>query len=158
MTKLGPAVNYKIVPEQGLSIIGSNSKNTAGDLYAIDINLALNTRMSRRNKRLFDLLLCAFLLLTLPLTIWFVHNKGGLLMNWLAVLVGRKTWVGYAPNANVDELPPIQEGVLSPLDRLRNRQVNPATINRLNLMYAKDYTVYEDIDIVQRGFLNLGRR
>lgn len=158
MTRLGSGVHYKIVPEQGLSIIGSNSKNTAGDLYAIDINLALNAKMSRRNKRLFDLLFCTFLLLTFPITIWLIRSKTGLLTNWLAVVIGQKTWVGYAHDANADELPAIQKGVLSPLDRLRNRQVNSSTISRLNLLYAKDYTVYEDLEITQRGFAHLGRR
>ena len=54
MTLLGSEINYKIVPEESLTIIGSSSKNTSGELYTIDIQFRIAHHMSRRNKRFVD--------------------------------------------------------------------------------------------------------
>lgn len=159
MTTLGQEINYKIMPPTSDSIIGSNSKNTAGDLYAIDINLAISMPMNRRNKRLLDLLVCLFTLLIYPLGAFFLFDPMQYIKNWWLVLFGRKTWVGYA---NVDEghknywLPPLKPGVLSPVFALKDRKVNDATKARLNLLYAKDYKVYQDVKIVFNSFRCLG--
>jgi len=45
-------VDYKIAPEDSLSIIGSNSINTAGDLYTVNINTITRVE-NKRNKRFF---------------------------------------------------------------------------------------------------------
>lgn len=97
MTRLGTGLDYKIVPRDAVSIIGSNSKNSAGDLYSIDIHLAMAEARHRRGKRLFDLGLALLVLLLWPLLALPVRQPIGLLRNALAVLVGRRTWVGYAP-------------------------------------------------------------
>jgi len=49
-------VDYKIAPEDSLSIIGSNSIHTRGDLYTVHIN-AVDKVANRRNKRLLDIVL-----------------------------------------------------------------------------------------------------
>ena len=58
-------VDYKIAPPESLSIIGSNSINTSGDLYVIDIN-TITKIPNRRNKRMLDLLLSFSLLAFYP--------------------------------------------------------------------------------------------
>ena len=64
MSHLGPSIEYRIVPEESLSIIGSSSKNSAGELYTIEIRFQIAHYMNRRNKRLLDLLLSVFFLNT----------------------------------------------------------------------------------------------
>lgn len=159
MVANGPDLNYKIVPEGSMSVIGSNSKNTAGDLYAIDVNLAIASTMNRRNKRLFDLAVCGVLLLTFPVKIFVVKNFGGLIKNWWSVLLGEKSWVGYAKsfagNGNY-VLPKIREGILSPVNALKEKKVNDVTRARLNLFYAKEYSVYSDMNILLKGIRDLG--
>lgn len=165
MTRLGPAIDYKIVPEESMSVIGSSSKNTAGELYTIDIQFHIAERSSVRNKRLTDILLCGFLLITLPLQLLIVRNKGGLIKNLISVFFGRKSWVGYAnsPSASY-KLPKIKTGVLSPLDRLNRIRTSSqdafnfdeSTINRLNFFYAKDYHPSVDMDIIWKGWRRLG--
>ncbi len=158
MTKLGTDLLYKIVPEKSLSIIGSNSKNTAGDLYTIDIRFNITSSMSRRNKRVLDLMFCFAFLLFLPVLIWFIRKKAGFIRNIFSVLFRRKTWVAYAsPGATSDNLPTLRTGVLSPLDGLRIGEINAATTRRLNVLYAKDYTVDRDLEIVWRGLKELGK-
>ncbi len=158
MTENGQEMSYKIVPANSTSIIGSNSKNTAGDLYAIDVNLAIASTMNRRNKRLFDLTVCLLLLLTSPIKIFVVKNFGGLIKNWWSVLRGRKSWVGYAAGSGNGSyvLPNIRPGVLSPVSALKNETVDDATRSRLNLLYAKEYSVYTDINILLKGIRDLG--
>ncbi|MFZ2897559.1 MAG: glycosyltransferase family 2 protein [Saprospiraceae bacterium] len=152
MTRLGPQIEYKILPGESLSIIGSSSKNTRGELYTVDIQFNIATPMSRRNKRLLDVLLSLALLLAFPLIFWRLRRKGELLANCFRVLAGRRTWVGYAPTAeNLQDLPPLRPGILNPTSGLRYSITDEPTIQRLNFFYAKDYRVGEDLEIFFRG-------
>ncbi|OWY19811.1 glycosyl transferase family 2 [Sphingobacteriales bacterium UPWRP_1] len=161
MIDIGQLPDYKIVPPESLSIIGSNSKNTAGDLYTIDINLNLNQPRYRRNKRLLDLCLCLLLLLAAPLALLLIPHRKQLLLNWLQVLLNQKTWVGYVPEpaaaAAANTLPKLQPAVLYPTDELPHKPYDAPTLQRLNLLYAKNYHPYADLDIVWQGWKWLGR-
>jgi len=158
MSRLGPAIDYKIVPKESVSIIGSSSKNTSGQLYTIDIQYNIAQPMSRRNKRVLDWLLAIGLLLSWPLQLFLVKHPLHLLRNIAAVLLGRRTWVGYAATKNHDiRLPKLRPGVLSPLDGLRLNDFDEPTRQRLNFLYAKDYQTSKDVDIVLRGWRGLGR-
>ncbi len=158
MTRLGPGLNYRIVPEESLSIIGSPSKNSAGELYTIQIRFNIASPLARRNKRLFDVLLALAVLPLWPLLAFFVSQPLGLLRNAFSVLAGKRTWVGYAsPQEDQRTLPPLRQGVLTPLDGLRLQTLNPQTIRRLDFLYAKDYSLSEDLELVWKGFRRLGR-
>jgi GT2 family glycosyltransferase len=158
MTRLGSELEYKIVPEESLSIIGSSSKNAAGELYTIDIQFRITQSMNRRNKRFIDISLALAFLITLPICIWFVNQKGRFISNIFQVLFGKKSWVGYAQAIEqMENLPKIKNGVLSPLDALKLKKVNAPTIQHLNFLYAKDYRASNDLDIIWKGFRNLGK-
>lgn len=151
-------IDYKIAPPASVSIIGSNSIDTAGDLYVLNVN-AITKEKNKRNKRLFDVVLAISLLLLLPLTIWFVANRAGLIRNIFSVLLKKKSWVGYHPvNTEVYlGLPVIQKGVLRTTYLLDTDEFGNEAIDRLNTLYAKDYTVAKDFEIVFRAFKNLGQ-
>lgn len=152
MTKLGPDHAYKIVPKESLSIIGSASKNSAGELYTIDIRFQIVQAGNRRNKRSMDILISIFLLLTTPFWILFVKQKSQMFRSIFEVLSNMKSWVSYIPTTEpMTTLPKIKAGVFSPLDALRVKKVNAPTIQRLNFLYAKDYTVQHDLDIIWKG-------
>ena len=158
MTKIGGSVEYKIVPEESLSIIGSRSKNTAGQLYTIEIQFDIIQPMHQRNKRFIDMVFSLFLLITFPISFLIIKRKFGFIKNLFAVLFRQKSWVGYYKNENLhQDLPKIRKGVLSPIDGLKNLKITDATIHRLNLLYAKDYSVYNDLEILKRGFRELGQ-
>lgn len=159
MTRLGPAVDYKIIPEESFSIIGSNSRDTPGELYTIDIKFAISQPLQRRNKRLLDFFFAAFLLATFPLQAMVIRRPGGLLRNAWDILIGRRSWVGYAPATDpATALPPLRPGVLSPLDELHIGNLDGPTVHRINFLYAKDFNVWRDWDILWRGYRKLGRR
>jgi GT2 family glycosyltransferase len=155
MTKIGNSVEYKIVPEESLSIIGSRSKNAAGELYTIDIEFSIVQPMHQRNKRFLDVIFSLILLISLPISIGFMEQKIGLIRNIFTVIFGKKSWVGYTKNHK--NLPRIRKSVLSPIDNLKLKNLSETTVQRLNLLYAKDYTVYNDLDIIKNGFRFLGR-
>lgn len=159
MSRLGSKIDYKIVPEESWSIIGSHSRNSAGDLYAIDINLNLSSPFCRRNKRFFDLAICISLLPMLPFLFFILKEKKNLLKNWARVLTGRMSWVGYVRTLkkNMEYLPSIKEGVLNPTDIHPARKLTADTKQRLNFLYAKDYSVSQDWEIFWRAFGLLGR-
>jgi GT2 family glycosyltransferase len=151
-------VDYKIAPPESLSIIGSNSINTSGDLYVIDIN-AITKIANRRNKRLLDLVVSFSLLLLYPFIFLFVRNPLGLLQNIFSVIFAVKSWVGYSELSDSERqrLPAIRKGVLNPFDAFRDEPVPGEAISRLNLMYARDYQIMNDLNIILKGFRELGR-
>ncbi len=156
MSRLGPGISYKIVPLESLSIIGSNSKDAAGELYTIEVRFRIAGRTAQRNKRMLDLGLTIGFLPLFPLLCLVVRHPGGFLRNMVAVAAGKKSWVGYAlPASGV--LPAIRPGVLSPPDALGHRKPDPPTLRRLDFHYAKDYSTGQDLEICFRGRRSLGR-
>lgn len=149
-------VDYKIAPPESMSIIGSNSIDTAGDLYVIDIN-SVSKPVNKRNKRVFDFGTSLLLLLTFPVVMWAQKNPFGFVGNIFAVLFGVKSWVGYASsndgNAN---LPKLRKGVLNPAEALPQEQRTEEISKRLNLLYAKDYKLANDFNVMRKAFRKLG--
>jgi GT2 family glycosyltransferase len=151
-------VDYKIAPPESLSIIGSNSINTSGDLYVIDIN-AITKISNRRNKRLLDILVCLTVGVFYPFVLFFVKKPLGVLRNILLILFGLKSWVGYCLKVTHDShhLPAIRKGVLTPADAFRNKDIPADAMSHLNLLYARDYKLTNDLNIIIKGFRSLGR-
>jgi GT2 family glycosyltransferase len=144
----------KIAPPESMSIIGSNYIHAAGDLYQIDIN-AINKNQNKKIKRSFDISFTILLLAFLWIEIWIVKNRKKLLENIFGVLSGRKSWVGYIPTLqNSKDLPPVKKGVLNPGMLFSGTQISETHINQLNILYAKDYSVWNDIELVA---LNLNK-
>jgi len=66
-------------------------------------------------------------------------------------LFGRKTWVGYcSPAGETQKLPKIRRGVYNPASYME-KDTDPDVLNQLNLLYARDYTVWKDAEIFFRS-------
>jgi len=150
--------DFKIAPEDSLSIIGSNSINTSGDLYTVDINSITSSR-NARNKRFLDIIASIALLILIPLNIFIIRNPIRLIRNIIMVGFGRRSWVGYKSDqtSELDKLPHIKRGVLTPEDAFRKKLLNPEITGKLNLIYARDYDFTTDLNIIFRGYRDLGR-
>lgn len=146
-------VEFKIAPPESLSIIGSNSIDTAGELYVIDIN-NLGRPENRRKKRILDLMVSTLLLVLSPLLIWFQEKKGRYFLNCFAVLFGYHTWVGYGKAERLD-LPEIKASVLTPVDGI-SEKLSTEQVNRMFLNYSKDYRSENDFRILLRNLRKLG--
>lgn len=147
MTNLGSDIDYKIVPEESLSIIGSSSKNSSGELYTIDIQYNITTPIQKRNKRAFDLITSFFMLLLSPLLIFWVRNKVNFFSHCFQVLFGKKTWVSYKKGTS-QSLPILKKGILTPIDGLKVSNLSDSTVSHLNFLYAKNYLPILDLEIV----------
>ena len=148
MSALGPRGTYRMVPEGGTTIIGSQGKNVRGELYTVDVRFALHDPLARRNKRLFDLLVCLVGVVLFP--VWlFAKQPRVFWRNVLPVLVGKKTWVGYASSNTERPLPSIRPGVRHTATGL---STDAATRARLDFLYAKNYRVGLDWGVLSRMF------
>lgn len=146
MSKLsGLEINFKIVPENGLVIIGSNSKNGPGELYTIDISFALEEKQVRRKKRIFDLAVVALLIVLLPFCLLFAKTRI-MLSQCFWVLLGTKTWIGYKGRPNSEGLPAIKTSVFYPLLAFENSSLE----SKINLAYARDYNAQKDAQLLWR--------
>lgn len=151
-------VDYKIAPPESLSIIGSNSINTAGDLYVIDINSISKTE-NRRNKRLFDITVSVLLLATCPVTAFFTRKPAGYLLNLIKIIIGIRSFSGYCNTQIRDfKLPRIRKGILNPADALPVSSLDEEALHRLNMLYARDYHVANEFRLLFRGFRELSRK
>lgn len=152
-------IEYKIAPPESLTIIGSNSINSSDDLYLIEFN-SLNKPASRRNKRLLDFLTAVLLIPLAPLVMPLEKRPFGLPVNILLVLTGYRSWVGYVPGIENGRhgLPSVRIGVLNPSDALREPVSDPEIVERLNMTYSRDYSIFKDLNIILRGVRELGRR
>jgi len=152
-------VDYKIAPAESLSIIGSNSINTSGDLFALELN-SIDKTANRRNKRFLDIVASITLLLSLPITIFLVKQPFYFILNIFQVLFARKTWVGYCNTTsdNTKRLPKLRTGVLNPASALHYKEIPDDTLDRLNLLYARDYKTKNDINLIFKGIRKLDNR
>ncbi len=149
-------VNFKIAPPESLFIIGSNSIDTFGDFYTVDIN-TINKTANKRNKRLYDLLATFVLTLSFPISFLYVKNPLGMLKNILYVIFNRKTWVGYNPKTDNSQLPSLKKSVLNPADMFKDKKLDHNTLFNLNTLYAKDFKLENDFRIMRKGFKELGK-
>lgn len=146
-------VSFKLAPPKGISLIGSNSIETAGDLYSIGQE-TLASHTNRRLKRLLDIVVSMVLLLTSPLWIMVGKHVSRTLKALVKVLVGAKTMVSYhVEDPSLYKLPKLKTGIFSPT---RNCPDETHATNT-NLLYAKSYSVALDFSIIARNIRMLIR-
>lgn len=149
----------RIAPPESLYIIGSKSINTSGDIYIVELDSIVDAH-NRRSKRFLDIMVSILLIPLIPVCVFIFRKPAGFLKNLILVLFGRRSWVGYDKMILPEtiNLPDIRQGVLHPTDVIREKNLNDGTIERLNLLYARDYKVTNDLNILFRGFRNMGRQ
>ncbi len=152
-----PNIDFKIAPPESLSLIGSNSINTAGDLYTLELN-SINKVINRRNKRSLDFISSIILLFSLPLSIFLIKKPFGYIQNIFKVMFAGSTWVGYChtKSHDSDKLPMLKPGILDPAVALNTKHLSDDTLDRLNLLYARDYKIKNDLNIILKGCRYLG--
>ncbi|MEA2107332.1 MAG: glycosyltransferase [Bacteroidota bacterium] len=152
-------VDFKIAQPETLSIIGSNSINTSGDLYSVEIN-SIARENNIRNKRFFDIMSSTIILIISPLLLLLSKNSFNLINNSFNVLLGFITWVGYYQDDKIktNHLPKIKDGILSPVILVNKTDPNQTVFNNANMIYAKNYIVWNDLRILLKGINQLDRK
>jgi len=144
-------IEFKIAPEDTDFVIGSNTINSPDQIYTLNLN-ALNRNPDRRNRRLMNLFICLLFVPMLPILV-VINHPVYFLKNWISVFRGRKSWVGFTPLRVQTTIH--YPGVLYTSDNLPLRKNLPDDfIGKINLQYARDFSVWNDFVLV---FSHLGR-
>ena len=150
------SVRFRIYNADGGFFIASHSANNAGDLILFNMN-AISLPENRRRKRMLDVTVSIVGLLLSPLILPFVRSGKFYFSNIFRVLRGNQTWVGYAAEdaENDIELPFLLPGVLTCADvpALSGYGVD---VKKINTLYAKDYRIGNDLEIIRRNISKLG--
>ena len=67
--------------------------------------------------------------------------------------MGEKTWIGYGNCKQNLKLPKIKKGVFSILDL--DKKIEEDTIEKINIIYAKDYNLILETKILIKKLFNL---
>ena len=150
-------IDYKIAQPDAEFIIGSNSIDTGGEMYVLNLN-ALNNPGSLRSKRLVDVVVSTLLIIAFPIITFWFKNKKDFLANLLDVLFAKKTLVGFCENEkkNDAQLPQLKKGLLNFMDDFD--KLSPANIDKVNLIYARDYNLLKDLKLIAKHWRKLDRR
>jgi hypothetical protein len=150
---LGKQTEYKIINPGSDVIIGSNSKNTAGDIYADETAYALSNPLTLRKKRLMDFSVAVLSLLLFPIMIIAVRNAGTFFSSCIEVIKGKKTWIGYCGTTNdFEALPKIPHAVFA-IDKAKNTDAGNRALE-LNKLYAKRYKVSDDLFLLMKMLIS----
>jgi GT2 family glycosyltransferase len=147
---------FKIAQPDTTFLIGSNSIESAGDLYVLNLN-SISKSENKRLKRIVDVLFSTILLFLSPLFVWFYSHKTKFIQNLLAVLLSKKSFVGYQLD-QADEtaqfvLPNLKKGVLPVQNWLASHKSFPS--DKLNVLYARDYSPLIDLKIIFQNLFKL---
>lgn len=149
-------LRYKFHAKSSGSIISSDSKDEAGDYLAMEKAFVLAQPISRRNKKLWDVLYCLLFLISFPLHLILQKKPVSFFKNVFLVFSGQKTWVSYS--CHQKQLPPLQQGILTPtgLPNALNH-LPQGSLEKIDYWYAKDYSISSDISLIWRHYKYLGQ-
>lgn len=152
-------IEFKIVPDESNYVIGSSSSTKNGDLYTVDIELSITKSTHIRSKRLFDMISAFAFLVLSPLLIFVVKKPIGFFRNTFKVLLGKKSWVGFKQpeKINISKVKPGIFNAATLIDKEELSSLDESAVHRLDMLYAKDYNVATDLDIVLKNIRQLGR-
>ncbi|HLP50570.1 MAG TPA: glycosyltransferase [Chitinophagales bacterium] len=157
ITECGNRIDYKILNQGSDALIGSNSKDSAGDLYVAEKSYALFKPENLRSKRVFDFATALLMLPLLPVNVFVIKNFGNFISNWLSVLSGKKSWVGFSAGANLSKFPNAKAGILHPADSLKGLNLTKEDLLEAELNYARHYSVNDDVSLLVKNYSSLGK-
>ena len=150
-----PGLSYKIVPPGvdyliGPAVIHASSHDQAAFF-------TLDQKDVKFKKRLFDVFGSLVLTVLFPLTFWSYRNPFRAFANIWNVLIGKYHLVGYIDD-DPKGLPKLKKGVLNMLHRVKFNASSNEHSEGLDRHYARSYSTELDMEILLKGFRNLGRQ
>ncbi len=151
MINLDTKLSFKIAGDESLSILGSKSSNTAGEIYDVDLHYNLNSEYHIHIKRVLDVLVSILGIVLFPILI--VINKFrvlAVLQSLFQTLVGVKTWVGYVGvTKDFQNYPILREGIF------HNTVATNANARETNRRYAKNHNIWIDLEVILKNIHNI---
>lgn len=156
MQELPKSIKVKIHAAGSQSLVGSHSKNISGEAVTDEQTFNLDNPHRLRLKRLTDVCVALLFIFTFPIHLILVKHPLGLLYNSFAVLLGNKTWIGYA--ATGAGLPVLRPGVVASngVPVKKQKALSFDSLYLLDFWYARDFVAVNDVQILRRAYKNLG--
>ncbi|MFT6002228.1 MAG: hypothetical protein ACI95T_000987, partial [Flavobacteriales bacterium] len=148
-------IQFKLAHTQDMFVLGSTDLNTSGELHTIKVK-GIESAENRKIKRLLDVVIALKCIAFSPILFWFQKEKKSYFSNVIAVLFGKKSMVGYFGKSK-ENLPLIKNGILS-LKNSFDLDFEKVNTDKLNRVYAKDYSIYTDIKIIRKSLNLIGNK
>ncbi len=156
-----PAVNFKLVPDTMDVIIGKTYVDGLSDIPLVEIDYSLHRSRNIRAKRMFDVLFAiAGLALLWPAAL---TGKDGALRRVFRklprVLSGELSVVGrseYHPQGSEELFGKI--GITGVVQLNRGQSLSPEEVEKLYVYYARNQSVWLDLEIIAKSLLQLRGR
>ena len=132
------------------SIVGSDTSTSSGEIVTSDKAYNLSKASNRRTKRLIDVVTAIVFILTFPVHFFTVKNPLVFFRNCFAVLIGKKTWVGYIVSSPA--LPRLRQGVLGSNGLVNNGQLSKESLQMVDHWYAHGYEPLKDVKTIFAGY------
>ena len=158
MSDLGSQLTYKIADEGNYAVLGSDSKNTRGELYTYDFQFNIAKSSNVRIKKVSNVVLSFLILLLSPLIFIFSRFKLTVFTSLFQVVSGKKQWVSYDFNdTQVEHLPFQKEGIVPVSIQLGKKELRLAELHNINTYYANNYRMFQDTEILVKYVLRYFR-
>ncbi len=153
---LPQGVHIKFHVSGSRSIVGSNSKNRSGESVSVENGFNLANPYNKRIKRLIDIFISFFALITFPLQLLIVKKPFLFFANCFSVLFAKKTWIGYAVQEK--KLPHLRPGVLACNGIVASsvQQLTTESLQMLDYWYARDWEASAEIKLLWKMYRRLG--
>jgi GT2 family glycosyltransferase len=156
LPQLDKSIAVKLHTSGSQSIIGSNSKDSAGEVLSKENGFNLADPHNRRLKRLLDIGISLIAILSFPIHFIGVKKPFRFFANCFAVLLAQKTWIGYAVAEK--NLPVVRTPVMAcngiPLSA--KQQLPVESLQMMDYWYARDYETATDSKIIWKMYRHLG--
>lgn len=152
--ELPSGIRNKFHASGSSSIVGSDSKNVSGDYVTAVKKYSIAKPINRRNKRLLDILVSVFFIISFPVHFALQKKPFRFYKNIFDVLLRRKTWVGYASAKN--ELPAIRKGIITSTELpAQLNELPEESLRKTDEWYASSYSLLLDLRKIKNGYKTL---
>jgi len=137
------------------SIVGSDSSTATGEAVSLETAFNMALPLYRRLKRLIDVVTALLFLLFFPIHFLVLQKPVQLLANAAQVLIGQKTWIGYAVQTTA--LPPLRPAVLTSDGEAVYEVLKklPADHQVIDFWYARNWEPVQDIKLIFKNYRRL---
>lgn len=141
-----------------LGIVGSNSKDTAGEFVSKENGFKLSDPHNQRLKRFIDISVAFAGVITFPVHLITIKKPFSFFANCFSVLFAKKTWIGYA--AEERNLPRLRKGVIAcnGIPVSAKQQLPAESLQMVDYWYARDYMPVNDLKLIKKTYRKLGGR
>ena len=153
---LPKGIYFKFKGKNAQSIISSDSKTTTGEALTSEGFYQIAQPYQRRMKRLLDVGFSLFVFITFPIHLLLLKKGNVVLKRACSVLLAKQTWIGYISYNQM--FPALKPAYLNHtyLPNAARQKMKPENLQKLDMIYARDYDWMQDLKTIVQQYKNLG--